>query len=201
VKSALRAAETPFFQPEIFNSQVDKSGSVLGYAKALDLLLENEFGKRSLFPSIEKSLPQFQNRLHVLELNQDYPLARSVLNALQLTHEFASDHFPLQKMTSISKSILTSRIFHENAKVFDGLRSWAAAILMFSLPNVQGQNQPLLVSLPKASRQDLVSFAKRLMGVQDVRNPIAHRQTLVDFVTLDWVRNEVFDLIKTWRAF
>ena len=165
----------------------------MGYAKALDLILEHDFGKKILFPLFEKRLAHFQNRVHALGLNQDQPPAHSILKTLHLEGDFLPETLPLHKMSSIARSILNSRIRVDHSKVFDGLRAWAAVTLLFCLPS-NG-----LVPLGSASQRELVAFAKRLVAIQEVRNPVAHRQTIVDFVTLDWIRNEVFELIKSWK--
>ena len=42
-----------------------------------------------------------------------------------------------------------------------------------------------------------VSIAKRLMLLQDLRNPAAHRQTYTDLSSVIHVRNEAIELVNT----
>lgn len=192
-KSALRSAEIPYLHREMFDEYVDKASSVVEYCKAVDLLLENSLGKKMLFPRIESALHEFQNVLHAAGLNEDYANGEHVIRQLELEKHFSVNAFPLHKMLMIAKDFRTGRVIRDQFKTMDGLRAWAIILLLFCR-RIQGV-KPLLTV--KAGTDDqLVSFSKRLMALQDVRNPVAHRQTVVKFSGLDSVRNEVFGLLS-----
>ena len=205
VKSALRAAEAPFFQPEVFNSLVDKSTSILEYAKALDMVLNSDLGRALLFPRLENNLAQFQNLVHAVGLNEEYPQAERVLKNLGLEKYYSPESLPVYKMATLCRSVLNGKIMYEQWKVFDGLRAWAVVLLLFCRAPATdlvtpGKSKPLLI-LKNSNEASLVDFAKRLNNLQEVRNPAAHRQTLIDFPAIDAVRQEVFELLRIWRTF
>lgn len=215
VKAALRAAEAPFLRPDVFNGLVDKSISILEYAKALDLVLEHELGRQALFPKLESNLAWFQNRVHAVGLAEDAPHGERVMRHLALERAFSPESFPLHKMTTLCRTVLTGRILFEHWKVFDGLRAWAVVLLLFCRPGAQTAQgahgaqssqssvgrEPPLVFFPGASDAALVDFAKRLIDIQEVRNPAAHRKTHLDFDAVEDVRTEVFALLALWRSF
>jgi len=194
-KSALRSAEVPFHRPEIFDQFVDKSAAVLGFCKAVDIILEKHFGRRHLFPRLEQHLHEFQNAAHAASLNDDYPSGERVLERLSLEKHFTVQSLPLHKMSMVAQGILNSKIVHEHFKIIDGLRAWAVVLLLF------GRKTPkTLINLPQASDEQIVTLAKKLMNLQDLRNPVAHRQTLLDFKTADQVRQEVMLVLKSLEA-
>ncbi|MBC7398112.1 MAG: hypothetical protein H7333_11770, partial [Bdellovibrionales bacterium] len=53
-----------------------------------------------------------------------------------------------------------------------------------------------LLKLPNFSDEVCISVAKRLMMLQDLRNPAAHRQTYNDLASVKMVRNESVELIN-----
>jgi hypothetical protein len=221
VKSALRAAEAPFLQPDVFNSLVDKSISILEYAKALDLILEHELGRQLLFPKLESQLAQFQNIVHAVGLAEDSPQSDRVARNLGLERAFSPESFPLHKMATLCRGVLTGKILYEHWKVFDGLRAWAVVLLLFCRPSaVQAAlqsaspsagsersegatkaRQNALLTLKGASDNAIIDFAKRLIELQEVRNPAAHRKTHLEFAAVEDVRREVFSMLATWRSF
>lgn len=197
-KAALRAAEIPFKHPEQYDHFVDKSSIVLGYAKAIDILLEKQLGRKLLFPKLETKINEFQNMVHALGLNEDYPASEKVLKNLQLESSFTAQSYPLHKTSLISQAILNGKILSEHFKVLDGLRAWAIILLLFARKH-QGASKPLLAV--SEDQQLCVQVAKKLIWLQDVRNPIAHRHTLLEFKDLHQVRSEVLLLLKLLTQF
>ncbi|MBY0451437.1 MAG: HEAT repeat domain-containing protein, partial [Bdellovibrionaceae bacterium] len=52
IKQTLRSAEIPFHHPEMYDEFIDKSAIILGYSKAIDLILEKTLGKKHLLPQL-----------------------------------------------------------------------------------------------------------------------------------------------------
>lgn len=195
-KTALRSAEVPFHRPEMFDVFVDKSSSVLGYAKAVDIILEKQLGRKLLFPKLESSLHEFQNVIHTATLNEEYPSAERVLKQLGLEKHFSTQSLPLHKMSVVSRGILNSKIIHEHFKVLDGLRAWAVMLLLFARKTPSTQ-KPLISNFN--DEQMTINLARKLMWLQDLRNPVAHRQTLVDFKTLEDIKSEVVKIFLSFE--
>jgi hypothetical protein len=196
IKSALRSAELPYQHREMFDEYVDKGSSVIEYCKAIDLLLEKTLGKRIIFPKLENSLHEFQNILHAVGLQEDSPSVQYVLKQMDLEKHFSAQSLPLHKMSTVAYGIRTGRIVNEQFKILDGLRAWAVMLLLFAR-RIQGTKP--IIQLKTSSDDQIVNFSKRLMKLQDVRNPVAHRQTVVKFMALDEVRSEVFALLSTFQ--
>jgi hypothetical protein len=78
--------------------------------------------------------------------------------------------------------------------VVDGLRAWALLLLLFSRKLARSGGKAL-VPLRGMGDEQVVAVAKRLMALQDIRNPAAHRQTFLDFVGVEEVRREVLKLL------
>lgn len=195
VRFALRSAEAPFHFAVLSTDTVDKSSSVLEYCKAIDLVLEREFGKRILFPKIESSLPDFQNILYQLELNGSYLHGSEVIQRLHLGHEFTPKTLPIQKLHIICQSILSGRILEDKTKTIDGLKAWAMILLIFARKPSAPNARPLL-SVGFSSDQDIIHFCRRLILLQDIRNPAAHRHTVTQIMTVEDVRREALRLIN-----
>ena len=200
IQAALRSAEVPIRHPDIFNEHIDKSASVLGYCKATDMIIEQEFGKKRLLPKLESQLHEFQNILYLIGLNDSSPSPERVLGQLGLSREhFSLESFPLHKMSLISQGILSGRILNEHFKIIDGLRAWAILFLLFCRPfTPKGGSKEVkpLLPLKSISGSEIVGLSKRLLALQEIRNPAAHRQTLLKFLALDEVRREVFQLLN-----
>ncbi len=192
VKSALRSAELPFVHKEQFEGSVDKASSILEFCKSLDIFLEKHLGRRLLFPKLESSLHEFQNLLHAVTLNEEYPSPERVLQKLGLEKSFTPESLPLSKMQAIARGILSGRIVDERFKVLDGLRAWAIMLLLFC--RASGPNHAV-TPLKEMGDAQIVPIARRLMALQDIRNPAAHRQTYLEFVSIEEVRQEVFRLL------
>ncbi len=198
VKAALRSAELPFLHTKIFEGSVDKAFSVLEFCKALDLFFEKHLGRHMLFPRLEQRLHEFQNLVHGAHLNEDFPNAERVMKSLDLSADFSPQSFPLHKMQSLSKAILNGRILQDKFKTLDGLRAWAVVLLLFCR-KTQASAKPLL-QFKGIADAELVQIAKKLMALQDVRNPAAHRQTFLEFPGVDAVREECFKLLSQIEA-
>lgn len=193
-KSALRSAELPFVHPEMYSSFVDKSASILGYSKALDIILEKQLGRKILFPRLETRLHEFQNIIHLYELNDMSASFDRVVKNLSLEKHFNQQTLPLHKMCLVGQGILSSKIINEHFKILDGLRAWAVIILLFA-------RKTSLVQKPLIKLGDdelhILNLSKKLMWLQDLRNPVAHRQTLSDFKAVEQARNEVFEILNS----
>lgn len=192
-KAALRSAEVTFKHPELFDNFVDKSSVVLGYSKAIDIVLEKQLGRKILFPKLESKLNEFQNVVHSLTLNETYPQGEKVLKILKLEKHFSVQSLPVHKMTLLAQGIMNSKIIHEHFKILDGLRAWAVVLLIFARSSTV-LVKPLISVID--DEQNCILLAKKLMWLQDVRNPIAHRQTVVQHKDLEQIRDEVFQILK-----
>lgn len=192
-KAALRSAEVTFKHPELFDAFVDKSSVVLGYSKAIDIVLEKQLGRKILFPKLESKLNEFQNVVHSLTLNEDYPQGEKVLKLLQLEKHFSVQSLPVHKMGLVAQGIMSSKIINEHFKILDGLRAWAVMLLVFARKST-ALSKPLLSVID--DEPSCILLAKKLMWLQDVRNPIAHRQTVVEHKDVEQIREEVFQILK-----
>lgn len=198
VKSALRAAEMPFHHPEMFRGGIDKSTSAVAFCKAIDLMLERQLGRQRLFPKFEKNLHEFQNIIHMAGLNDHAPAPRRVREVLRLEGHFSDHTLPLHKMSLVAQGVLSGRIVFEQWKILDGLRAWAVVILLFGRGAFLNGRKPL-VEFPSVMDADIVQFSKRLMNLQDLRNPAAHRETWLQFPRIDEVRSEVSMVFREWQ--
>jgi hypothetical protein len=197
-QSALRAAEQPLLTAgDLQNLPVDKAPTVLEYCKALDLILEKHLGQKHLFPKLDTQLHDFQTLWHRVGFGEDYPSIDKVVPALGLKGKVTPENFPLHKAKMMCATFFNGKILQDRFKVFDGLRAWAVIFLVFArkitLPT--GVVGPML-KLPNATDEKCISIAKRLMVLQDLRNPAAHRQTYTDFASVKFVRDEAIALVN-----
>jgi hypothetical protein len=202
VQSALRAAEQPFHQSQdLQNLPVDKAPTVLEYCKALDLILERHLGQKYLFPRLDQRLHDFQTLWHNVGFSEDYPPAEKVLTVLGLKGKITPEGFPLHKAKLMCATFFNGKIMQDRFKVFDGLRAWAVIFLIFARKIPQVQGTPLLPMSTKLDATEMndkcISIAKRLMTLQDLRNPAAHRQTYTELALVKNVRNEAILLVNT----
>jgi hypothetical protein len=213
VKTALRSAELPFSHPELFSDSVDKASSVLEYCKALDLQLEKTLGRDQLFPKIERSIQDFQTVIRWVGLEEESIPATQVLASLGLNSVFTVETLPLHKMRILAGQFLSGRIIHDRFKALDGLRAWGVILLLFAR-KLQGRSisqhggsgdgggtgggsremKPPLV-LKDAKDSQIVTLAKRLIALQEIRNPAAHRQTFLKITGVGEVRTEALELL------
>ncbi|MBC7753833.1 MAG: hypothetical protein H7Z71_06315, partial [Moraxellaceae bacterium] len=193
VKVSLRSAEVPFSKPELFDKFVDKSVCILGFTKAIDIFLEKQFGKKILLPKLESRLHEFQNVIHILRLNEDHPDASRVVVALGLEKHFTAHSLPVHKMTLIGKGMLSSKIINEQFKILDGLRAWAIMFLLFTRKYIAVQKPLIAVQFDENVCVDL---AKKLMWLQDLRNPVAHRHTLTQIDEIKEIRDECYRILN-----
>ena len=56
------------------------------------------------------------------------------------------------------------------------------------------QKKPCLTGFQ--NEQLVIDLSKKLLWLQDLRNPVAHRQTVVDFKMLHQVRTECLSIFK-----
>ena len=206
IQSALRAAEQPFTQAlDLQNLPIDKAPTVLEYCKALDLILERHLGQKHLFAKLDTRLHDFQTLWHRVGFGEDYPSAEKVMGFLGLKGKVTPENFPLHKAKMMCGTFFNGKILQDRFKVFDGLRAWAVIFLIFTrkIPLTTGAVGPLL-KLGKDNDDKLsdqcINLAKRLMLLQDLRNPAAHRQTYTDLASVTHVRNEAIELVNTVLA-
>lgn len=202
-KLALRAAEQPFMQAVgSENLPIDKAPTVLEYCKALDLILEKHLGQKFLFPKLDRELHDFQTLWHRVGFGEEYPDAQKVLGLLGLKTKIAPEHFPLHKARLMCTAFFNGKIVQDRFKIFDGLRAWAVIFLFFTrkIPLQSGVVGPLLAFPQSASPkydEKCIAIAKKLMQLQDLRNPAAHRQTYTELASVKTVRNDSVELINT----
>lgn len=195
-QSALRAAEQLFADES--TAPVDKAPIVLEYCKALDLVLEKNLGQKYLFPKLDTAIHDFQTLWHGIGFSDDYPSLEKVLNSLGLKNKLATDYFPLHKMKLMSQTFFNGKISQDRYKVFDGLRAWAVILLVFcrKLPAGSNHGGPM-IKLTGLTDEQCIQMAKKLMTLQDLRNPAAHRQTYTDMNSIRNIRSEAIELINT----
>ncbi len=200
VQSALRAAEEPFLREgEGQDPGVrDHAPIVLEYCKALDLVLDQRLGAKKLFPEIDRRLKDFQIYLHQIGLDMDYPKMDHVLKNLGVQGKIDPQFFPLHKAKQIAATFFNGKIEHDRFKIFDGLRSWAVILILFSR-----KPKPIM----KFDRQNDAEFdtrilrlAERLMKLQDLRNPAAHRQTYPEIDTVRGFRQAAIETLNEIHA-
>lgn len=193
IKASLRSAEVPFNKPELFDQFVDKSVCILGFTKAIDIFLEKQFGKKILVPKLESRLHEFQNVIHMARLNEDYPDSHSVLKMLSLEKYFSAQSLPVHKMTLIGKGILNSKIIQDQFKIIDGLRAWGITFLLFGRKS-ESLAKPLFNA--HLDEAQIIDLAKKLMWLQDLRNPAAHRLTMTKLEEIKEIRNQSYQILS-----
>ena len=193
-RSALRSAETPFLHPALFNESIDKSASVLEYCKGIDLLLERELGRKLLFPRLNSNLADFQNVLHAHGLTDGVADTLQVMNLLGVERHFTPQNFPLHKLLQMAQVFLNGRITQDPLKHLDGLRAWAVVILIFARKTKLGTKPPL--PLKSAPEEEILQLARGLTRLQDIRNPVAHRQTLQALPALEEIRGLALEVLN-----
>jgi HEAT repeat protein len=196
VKAALRSAELPYFYPDVFHGEVDKSTSILEYCKAVDLFLERHFGYELLLPKLRDDHPAFQNTVYRAGLNEHYPNPVFVIDELGLQGLVSPEALPITKMVRVAQSVLDGRIQHAQWKILDGLRAWSATLLLFvrSADGGTTHNVPIPIRLSRVSNRMIVELALHLDRLQALRNPVAHRRTLVEFADIETIRNDIADI-------
>lgn len=195
IKASLRSAEIPHIQPDLFEASVDKSASVVQYCKAIDLTLEREFGQKRLFPKLEQQLHVFQNIIRKAELDQETVNTGFVMRQLGIEHLFKPYTFPALKMKMIARSMLTGKILRERTQVIDGLKAWAVLLLLFAGHDFLWGKQ-----LSTDARVQIQTLAQKLVALQDLRNPAAHRQTMLTLAPLSEIRKEVFAVFSSIQS-
>jgi HEAT repeat protein len=204
VKAVLRAAEIPFNLPEGFKGNIDRSSAILQYSKAIDLMLEKELGYKLLFPRLEAQMHQFQNLVHTTGLAEEGISPDKMLRFFELDSSFTPETLPLAKMVNVAKGVLNGKILNEHWKVLDGLRGWAAALLMFARPiggaprsrGDAGKGRKVLIKIKSEIDPEIITFTKRLLAYQEIRNGVAHRQVICELSALDGFRREAHEILS-----
>ncbi len=196
VKAALRSAELPYLHPDVFHGDVDKSTSILEYCKAVDLFLERYLGGELLFPKLRDDLTTFQNALYRAGLNEQHPNPSLVVEGLGLRDIVAPEALPLAKMVRLSQLILNGRLQNTPWRFLDGLRAWSAVLLLFVRAQDRHPQPPIAapIELPGTTDEAIVELALHLDYLQKLRNPVAHRRTLVAFADIETIRSDMAEL-------
>jgi hypothetical protein len=196
VKAALRSAELPYLHPDVFYGDVDKSTSILEYCKAVDLFLERYLGGELLFPKLRDDLTAFQNTLYRAGLNEQHPNPVLVVEGLRLQGMVAPEALPLTKMVRLSQLILNGRLPNTPWRFLDGLRAWSVMLLLFVRGRHRGTPARVAapIELPGTTDQAIVELALHLDRLQQLRNPVAHRRTLVAFADIETIRSDMAEL-------
>ena len=96
-------------------------------------------------------------------------------------------------MTLIGKGLLSSKIINEQFKILDGLRAWAITFLLFTRQYVAVQKPLIAIQFDD---NVCINLAKKLMWLQDLRNPVAHRHTLTKLDEIKEVRDECYRILN-----
>lgn len=202
VRSVLFNAEIPAAYPDIFHDQVDKSTSILQYIKAIDILLKELVGDRIANQSM---LTRMQNIIIGSGLDRLIQHSRSsyysrigeevnILKILEIEHGFTVQQLPIGKLKATVESILTGVIFREEFRVIDGLKSWGILLLLFA--RSWGRQLETKLIVPQDGVATIVGVAKRLIELQDYRNPIAHRHTILELLPVEKVKQRTYKLMN-----
>ncbi len=196
-KLALRAAEQPFLAGAPVGLPVDNAPTVLEYCKALDLILDKQLGQNHLFPRLDRGLHEFQALWQKVGLGEDSPRSERVIERLGLRGRIEPENFPLHKAKLMSGNFFNGRILQDRFKIFDGLRAWAVIFLFFTrrIPDSRGLREPVL-KLPGLTDTKALEISVRLMRLQDLRNPAAHRQTYPRLDAVRAIRDDAVSLIN-----
>lgn len=192
-KAALRAAELPFAEPALFEGGIDKSMIILQYCKAIDLVLEKRLGELLFFPAIERSAAALQSVVYAAGVADESVRPEQLLAFFRLEGVFTTETLPLSKMQLLGREILTGRLPSTRRRAMDGLRAWAAMLLLFARSS---EGRPAPLKLPAESEEEVLLFARTLCELQDLRNPVAHRQIVLRFDEIEAVRRTVLDLFQ-----
>ena len=108
--------------------------------------------------------------------------------------------FTLRMARKSGGRMLKGRIQQAQWRVLDGLRAWSAALLLFvrSADDTHHSRVSVPVRLAGVDNVMLVDLALQLDGLQELRNPVAHRRTLVEFADIETIRHDVagiFDIL------
>jgi hypothetical protein len=196
IKAAIRGAELPYLHKNIYEGQVDKSVSVVGYCKAIDLILLDRLGRRHLFPALRRRLAAFQNVLFALGFQDEFPDVSEVHSKLHLGPGLRFDDLPLGKMLRICRSVYQGTIVQESWRVIDGLAAWAVVLLLFVRGKGTTRRGFFPILLPKATDSDIINLAASLLKLQAERNQAAHRTMIVEFVDVSRLRARALMVVR-----
>lgn len=119
-----------------------------------------------------------------------------MVEGLSLQGLVVPESLPLAKMVRLSQLILNGRLQNTPWRFLDGLRAWSAILLLFVRAQDRGAGPQVSVpiQLPGTTDQVIVELALHLDHLQKLRNPVAHRRTLVAFADIETIRSEVAEL-------
>lgn len=203
VKAALRNAELTYSHPELFHSGVDKSTMVVEYVKAIDLLCQHHVGTQLLDPRMldarqrKNPLDAMQSRLIQLGLDDDSLDSRAYLRILSCEGFFTPESFPAHKLSLIVRAVMTGRILNDGLRAVDGLRAWAVMLLLFGRDfSAHGANYTPVWQMQRADAALVGRAAQKLASLQDIRNEVAHRRTMLSHEDVALVRTQSIGLVN-----
>jgi hypothetical protein len=103
-------------------------------------------------------------------------------------------------MSALARGILQGRVIGDHWRIFDGLRAWAVALMLFGRPSEGmfaslSQEQRAGLPLVKSSSDDVLDLVSRLLRLQETRSLAVHRHTFSSVSDLEGIRREAFDLL------
>jgi hypothetical protein len=191
IKAALRSAECTLNAQTGGAGAVDLAPVIVEYAKCVDLLLERRLGQKFVFPLVESKSEEIRKVFHQVGLLEKFVSLERLFTQLGLDGKFDPEQFPIHKAKVLAGAIGDGSFAEDRYKLLDGLRTWAAVILILVRP-VPGRPKwyPMTFVGAGASESDLLDLARILMKLQDLRNPAAHRQTYLDSKVVESIRKD-----------
>ncbi len=201
VKTVLRNAELTYKHTDLFDDRVDKSTMIVEYVKSIDILLQERFGAAIFLDQQPQLLPKMQSRVVQLSLDDEAASAAQVVKDLQCGLHFPADAFPVHKLVTVSRSIVSGKIVREQYSVIDGLRAWGLLLLVFGrkFKFRQVEVEPLL-KVADPSNAAVSELAAEMNALQELRNQAAHRATMLQSVKLAEVRAFSFKVLNALAA-
>ena len=201
VKTVLRNAELTYKHSDLFDDRVDKSTMIVEYVKSIDILLQERFGAAIFLDQQPQLLPKMQSRIVQLQLDDEGTSAAQVVKDLQCGLHFPADGFPVHKLITVSRSIVSGKIVRDQYAVIDGLRAWGLLLLVFGRKYKfrQAEIEPLL-KVANPANGAVSELAAQMNALQDLRNQAAHRATMLQSVKLAEVRAFSFKVLNALAA-
>ncbi len=187
IQTILRCAEIPFVFSDLYQNNVDYSHVVIQYVKAAEVLLKELVGPRFVYPQIRNGLSKFQNMLTFIGLNRHNFDAGELEKLLGIEGKVSIVKDGLYaKFQQLSWFILKGKSGTVPLSYFDGLKSWAVFILMFSRKlSIHGMKIKPSLELPIMDPDWLMGLCSDMIRIQNVRNPFVHDQILLQPGTFD----------------
>jgi hypothetical protein len=160
---------------------VDYSHVVIQYVKAAEVFLKELIGPRFIYPQVRDGLSRFQNMLTFIGLGKRNFSADEIEKFLGIEGkvDIVKDGL-YAKFQQLSWFILKGKSGAVPLSYFDGLKSWAVFILVFSRKfSVKGMKVRPALELPVSDPAWLLELSGDMIRLQNVRNPFVHDQILL----------------------